>query len=132
MAGSTGPTADVIARTRWPRAFKNAPTSGTCDAGPPTAGGHMPDTTRTSRPMARVSLGSRHRPEREDMTKHVLHVMRMRGVAGSERHLLELARALRPLGWTSDAVIPSPAPEALRSYAAELASAGGGRGAGLP
>jgi glycosyltransferase involved in cell wall biosynthesis len=61
------------------------------------------------------------------MTHRVLHVMRMKGVAGSERHLLELSRALRPLGWRSDAVIASPEPEALRGYAASLADAGGGR-----
>jgi len=57
----------------------------------------------------------------------VLHVMRMKGVAGSERHLLELSRALRSLGWRSDAALASPEPEALRSYAEKLAGAGGGR-----
>jgi hypothetical protein len=50
----------------------------------------------------------------------------MSGVAGSEGHLLELARSVQPLGWTVDAVIGSPRPAALREYAASLAEAGGG------
>ena len=53
--------------------------------------------------------------------------MRMKGVAGSEGHLLELAHGLAALGWQVDAVVCGPRPEALRPYAAELALAGRGR-----
>jgi glycosyltransferase involved in cell wall biosynthesis len=54
-------------------------------------------------------------------SKRVLHVMRMRGVSGSENHLLELARSLRPLGWESDVLIPSPEPKKVAPLVASLA-----------
>ncbi len=94
----------------------------------------MPETNRISNPMSipesRIgsgpSAGSRH------CGRRVLHVMRMKQVAGSENHLLELARGLRELGWTCDALIPSPDPEVLAGYASELRSAGGGEVTVLP
>ena len=43
----------------------------------------------------------------------VLHVMRVRTVAGAERHLIELARGLREQGWESDVLVAAPRPDTL-------------------
>jgi glycosyltransferase involved in cell wall biosynthesis len=53
--------------------------------------------------------------------RRVLHVMRMKGASGAERHLLELASALRAHGWRSDVFIPAPRDARLGSFPAELA-----------
>jgi hypothetical protein len=37
----------ITASTSWPRPARNAATSGACDAGPPTSGGQIPETTTT-------------------------------------------------------------------------------------
>jgi glycosyltransferase involved in cell wall biosynthesis len=54
--------------------------------------------------------------------RHVLHVMRMTGVSGSEAHLLELVGGLRDHGWRSDVLIPSPNPSELEHFVRRLAA----------
>jgi glycosyltransferase involved in cell wall biosynthesis len=51
----------------------------------------------------------------------VLHVMRMKGVYGAERHLFELTSALRSHGWASDVLILAPEPPQMFDFASELA-----------
>ena len=51
----------------------------------------------------------------------VLHVMRMKGVYGAERHLFELTSALRFHGWASDVLILAPEPAQMFDFASELA-----------
>ncbi len=88
----------------------------------------MPDTSR----MERVMSGGQSRAARKAGTaagtdQQVLHVMRMKGVAGSEGHLLELVSELARVGWRSHALLPGPQPSTLKSYGRRLAEAGGGR-----
>lgn len=53
--------------------------------------------------------------------RRVLHVMRMKGVSGAERHLLELAASLRTIGWRSDVFVMAPPDAQLGSFPEELA-----------
>ena len=45
-SGPAGP-AVVTAVTSWPRSARKRPSSGPCEAGPPTSGGQMPEEIRT-------------------------------------------------------------------------------------
>ena len=52
--------------------------------------------------------------------------MRMTGVSGSEKHVLDLVGALRDHGWLSDVLIPSPSPAELRRFCERLAGVSDG------
>lgn len=58
--------------------------------------------------------------------RRVLHVMRMSGVSGAERHLLELTATMNRLGWKADVLIPTPDPAALEPLVDQF-RAGGAR-----
>jgi glycosyltransferase involved in cell wall biosynthesis len=71
--------------------------------------------------MSEVDVTSA-RPQNEQRERRVLHVMRMAGISGSERHLLYLTEALPKHGWRCSVLIPTPRPDRVASLVERLKS----------